>query len=122
MLYKVSDIALDYAPGEEIIGTVEADSPEAAILAALKAISPSMAVNMADAARNQPDDFEKYVLPAFKAEPVLGPCVGHAVAVACLPCKLFRLEANAELWRERVREYIREAIAESRRDARETAN
>jgi hypothetical protein len=70
MLYKVSDIALDYAPDEEIIGTVEADSPEAAILAALKAISPSMAVGMADAARNYPEDFAKYVLPAFKAEPV----------------------------------------------------
>jgi hypothetical protein len=70
MLYTVSDIALDYEPGEEIIGTVEADNPEAAILAALKAISPSMAVDMADAARNQPDDFAKYVLAAFKAEPV----------------------------------------------------
>ena len=70
MFYTVSDIDLDYAPGDEIIGTVEADSPEAAILAALKAISPSMAVDMADAARNQPDDFEKFVLSAFKAEPV----------------------------------------------------
>ena len=39
VLYTVSDIALDYAPGEEIIGTVEADSPEAAILAALKVLA-----------------------------------------------------------------------------------
>jgi hypothetical protein len=29
-----------------------------------------MAVDMADAARNQPDDFAKYVLAAFVAEPV----------------------------------------------------
>jgi hypothetical protein len=70
MLYTVSDVALDYEPGDEIIGTVEAESPEAAILAALKAISPSMAVDMADAVRNYPQDFAKYVLPAFKAEPV----------------------------------------------------
>ena len=70
MLYTVSDIDLDYAPGDEIIGTVEADSPEAAILAALKAISPSVAASTADAARNYPEDFEKYVLLAFKAEPV----------------------------------------------------
>jgi hypothetical protein len=71
MLYIVKDIELDYPqPGDEVIGTVEAASPEEAIIAALSAISPSMAVDMADAARNQPDDFAKYVLAAFVAEPV----------------------------------------------------
>ena len=70
MRYIVKDISMDWEPGDEVIGTVEADSPEEAILAALKAISPSMAVDMADAARNYPDDFEKYVLPAFAAEPI----------------------------------------------------
>ena len=70
MRYIVKDISMDWEPGDEVIGTVEADSPEEAILAALKAISPSMAVDMADAARNYPDDFAKYVLPAFVAEPV----------------------------------------------------
>ena len=70
MLYTVSDVALDYEPGDEIIGTVEAESPEAAILAALKAISPSMAVDMADMLRSDPDGVAKYVLPAFVAEPV----------------------------------------------------
>ena len=39
MLYTVKDIALDYDRGEEIIGTVEAETPEAAILAAITAIS-----------------------------------------------------------------------------------
>ena len=70
MRYIVKDISMDWEPGDDLIGTVEADSPEEAILAALKAISPSMAVDMADAARNQPDDFAKYVLAAFVAEPV----------------------------------------------------
>ena len=70
MFYKVSDIG-EYEPGDEIIADrIEATAPDAAIIAALKAISPSMAVDMADAVRNQPDDFAKYVLAAFKAEPV----------------------------------------------------
>ena len=55
---------------EIIADRIEATDPDAAIIAALKAISPSMAVDMADAVRNQPDDFAKYVLAAFKAEPV----------------------------------------------------
>jgi len=70
MLYKVSDIELDYPPGEEVIGTVEAASPEEAIIAALKAISPSMAADMADMVRNYPDGMAEHVLPAFVAEPV----------------------------------------------------
>ena len=72
MFYKVSDVSIEYEkPGDEIIADrIEADTAEDAILAALKAISPSMAVDMADAARNYPQDFAKYVLPAFVAEPV----------------------------------------------------
>ena len=71
MFFQVSDVSIDYELGDEIIADrIEADTADAAILAALKAISPSMAVDMADAARNQPDDFAKYVLAAFVAEPV----------------------------------------------------
>ena len=66
MLYTVSDIALDYEPGEEIVGTVEADSPEEAIVAALKAISPTY---LADMIRSDPDGVAKYILPDFVAEP-----------------------------------------------------
>jgi hypothetical protein len=70
MRYIVKDISMDWEPGDEVIGTVEATSPEDAIIAALKAISPSMAVDMADMVRNHHEGFAKYVLPAFKAEPV----------------------------------------------------
>ncbi len=68
MKYIVSDTALQYDPGEEVVGTVEADSPEEAIIAALTAISPGMAVDMADMVRNYPEDFAKYVLPDYTAE------------------------------------------------------
>ena len=69
MLYKVSDIELDYPqPGDEVIGTVEAASPEEAIIAALKAISPSMQTFVSDAVHNYREDFETHVLPAFKVE------------------------------------------------------
>jgi hypothetical protein len=67
MLYTVKDIALDYDhPGDEIVGTVEADTPEAAILAAIKAISPTY---IADTIRLDPDGVAKYILPDFVAEP-----------------------------------------------------
>ena len=71
MIYKVSDVSIEYEPGDEIIADrIEADTADAAILAALKAISPSMESFVADATINQPDDFAKYVLSAFVAEEV----------------------------------------------------
>jgi len=70
MRYIVKDIELDYPPGDEVIGTVEATSPEEAIIAALKAISPSMQAFVAEAVRNYPDGMAEHVLPAFVAEPV----------------------------------------------------
>lgn len=67
MLYNVSDIALDYEPGEEVIATaVEADSPEEAIVAALQAISPTY---VADMIRSDPDGVAKYILPDYVASP-----------------------------------------------------
>jgi hypothetical protein len=66
MLYTVSDIALDYESGEEVVGTVEADTPEEAILAALTAISPTY---LADMIRSDPDGVAKYILPDYVASP-----------------------------------------------------
>ena len=72
MIYKVSDVSIEYEkPGDEIIADrIEADTADAAIIAALKAISPSMEVFVAEAIINQPDEFAKHVLSAFVAEEV----------------------------------------------------
>ena len=50
MIYKVSDVSIEYEkPGDEIIADrIEADTADAAIIAALKAISPSMEVFVAE--------------------------------------------------------------------------
>jgi len=71
MFYKVSDVSIEYEPDDEIIADhIEAADPDAAIIAALKAISPSMEVFVAEAIINQPDEFAKHVLSAFVAEEV----------------------------------------------------
>ena len=66
MKYIVSDIALNYDPGDEVVGTVEADSPEEAIIAALKAISPTY---VADMVRLDPHGFEKHIVSDYTAVP-----------------------------------------------------
>ena len=71
MFYKVSDVSIEYAPGDEISANhLEAADPAAAIIAALNASSPSMEVFVAEAIINQPDEFAKHVLSAFVAEEV----------------------------------------------------
>ena len=68
MKYNVIDIdpAMDYLPGEEVIGTVEAETPEEAILAALKAISP---IYLADMIRSDSDGVAKHILSDYVASP-----------------------------------------------------
>ena len=70
MIYTVTDITpgMDYAPGEDLIGTVEADSPDDAKIKALKAI-PGMAVPISDMARNDPAGFVEHVLSMLQATP-----------------------------------------------------
>tara|TARA_R100000306_G_C4322074_1_gene115657 strand:+ start:291 stop:503 length:213 start_codon:yes stop_codon:yes gene_type:complete len=69
MYYTVSDIGIEYETGEEIIGTVEAENETDAIIKALKNISPSMEVFITDAVNQSVDDFNKYILAAYKAKP-----------------------------------------------------
>jgi len=71
MFFKVSDVSVDYEPGEEVVtDRIEADTAEDAIVAALSAISPSMEVFVAEGLRNNPHEFTEHVLSAFKAEAV----------------------------------------------------
>ena len=69
MEYIVKDLSMQYAPGEEIIGTIDASNPDEAIYLALKAISPSMSAYIGDLFRNNPADFKKYILHDFEAIP-----------------------------------------------------
>ena len=69
MEYIVKDISMQYAPGEEIIGTIDASNPDEAIYLALKAISPSMSAYIGDLYRNNLEDFKKYILNDFEAIP-----------------------------------------------------
>jgi hypothetical protein len=66
MKYTVIDTqpGMNYDPGEEVLGVVEADSPQAAKLNALKAMGLADLVSLAV---NQPADFEKYVLKYLDA-------------------------------------------------------
>jgi len=67
MIYIVSDTSIDYAPGDEIIGTVEADNADDAIIEAIKNISPDMKVFVTEGLSLNPDGFAKYVLADLKA-------------------------------------------------------
>ena len=69
MEYIVKDISMQYAPGEEIIGTIDASNPDEAIYLALKAISPSMSAYIGDLYSNNREDFKKYILNDFEAIP-----------------------------------------------------
>jgi hypothetical protein len=64
--YNVIDIdpAMDYAPGEEIIAVVEAESAAAAIAAVMAQVGFSAAVIATD-----PDGYAKHVLPHVEAVP-----------------------------------------------------
>ena len=67
MIYVVSDITegMDYAPGEEVIDTVEASSGEEAVWTALMAWQ-----TMRDMARMDEAGFREYILPCYGAVPV----------------------------------------------------
>ena len=68
MFYKVSDIGEYEKPGDEIIADrIEADTADAAIVAALSAISPDY---IADLLRSDAEGVSKYILPEYVAEPV----------------------------------------------------
>ena len=69
MEYIVKDLSMQYAPGEEIIGTIDASNPNEAIYLALKAISPSMSMSIGDLYSNNREDFKKYILNDFEAIP-----------------------------------------------------
>jgi hypothetical protein len=68
MQYTVIDTqpGMNYDPGEEVLGVVEADSPQAAKLNALKAAGLAALVSLAV---NQPDALEEYVLKYLDAVP-----------------------------------------------------
>ena len=71
MFYKVSDIGEYEKPGDEIIADrIEADTADAAILAALKAISSSTDLFLVEALQNDPEGVAKYILPEYVAEPL----------------------------------------------------
>ena len=71
MFFKVSDVSIDYEPGDEIIADrIEADTADAAILAALKAISSSTDLFLVEALQNDPEGVAKYILPEYVAEPL----------------------------------------------------
>jgi hypothetical protein len=68
MFFKVSDVSVDYEPGEEVVtDRIEADTAEDAIVAALSAISPDY---IADLLRSDAEGVSKYILPGYVAEPV----------------------------------------------------
>jgi hypothetical protein len=71
MFYKVSDIGEYEKPGDEIIADrIEADTADAAIIAALKAISSSTDLFLVEALQNDPEAVAKYILPEYVAEAV----------------------------------------------------
>ena len=59
-MYAVKDITpgMNYEAGEEVIGTIQADTADAAIMAVLRRDVP----NINDLYVSNPGDFEKYVL------------------------------------------------------------
>ena len=59
-MYAVKDIApgMNYEAGEEVIGTIQADNADAAIMAVLRRDVP----NINDLYVSNPSDFERYVL------------------------------------------------------------
>jgi len=65
--YNVIDIqdGMGYAPGDEIIGVVEAEDADAAIAAVMAQVGFSAAVIASD-----PDGYARYVLPMVAAIPV----------------------------------------------------
>ena len=67
MKYNVIDImdGMGYAPGEEVIAVVEADSADKAIAAVMAQIGFSAAVIAQD-----PDGYAEHVLPMVAAIPV----------------------------------------------------
>ena len=67
MNYIVSDTSMGYTAAEAVIGTVEAASPTAAKIAAIRAISSSMDAFVSDALRSDPNGFAEYVLGDLEA-------------------------------------------------------
>jgi hypothetical protein len=68
MKYTVIDTqpGMNYDPGDEVLGTVEASSPKEAKLHALKAVGLADLVSLAI---TYPADFEEYVLKYLDAVP-----------------------------------------------------
>ena len=68
MIYNVIDIdpAMDYAPGEEVLGEVMADSANAAIAAFIKD-GPIPGLHQLQAF--DPQGFAEYILPTLQAIP-----------------------------------------------------
>ena len=69
MIYVVSDVTtgMDYAPGEEVIDTVEAATPEEAVMAALMGVSQGFG----DMVRMDPAGFREHGLTCYEAVPAV---------------------------------------------------
>jgi len=69
MKYIVSDIGIDYLPGEEVIGIVEADNKHQAIVTALKGIS-WLGQDIDHMIRTDEVAFNKYIASDYQAKEI----------------------------------------------------